>query len=100
MTVQLFIELLAIISVLTGLVVEAEKKIAEELKANYSANLMALITALVIGAVGMTVYYVLTGIPFTVENVICIVLMGFASGLSAMVGYDKIAKGIFEQLNR
>ena len=61
---------------------------------NLSYNLLALIVALIVGGVGCVIYYQLTGIPYTTNNIIYIVLMGFASGLSSMVGYDKIKQMI------
>lgn len=95
MTTTIFLMLLAGFATLSSLVTEAIKKLTTP--DGRSLNLITLITALIVGGVGTLVYYQLNGIPFTVNNVICAVLMGLASGLTAMVGYDKVKEAI-EQL--
>lgn len=96
MTVIMFLMLLSAFSVLTSLIVEGIKKLASD-KANLSYNLIALITALIVGGVGTGIYYQLNGIPFTTNNIIYMVLMGLASGLCAEVGFDKVRQMV-EQL--
>ena len=59
-----------------------------------SYNIIALVVALVIGGVGSAVYYQLNAIPFNLNNIIYLVLMGLASGLCSMVGFDKIKQAI------
>lgn len=93
MTVTMFLILLSAFSVITGLVTEAIKKIVTD-KANLPYNIVALVVALIVGGVGTGVYYQLTGIPFTANNIIYMVLMGFASGLCAEVGFDKVKQAI------
>lgn len=93
MTAPMFLMLLAAFSSISGLITEGIKKLISD-KKNLSYNLLALIVALLVGGVGCVVYYQLTGIPYTTNNIIYIVLMGFASGLSSMVGYDKIKQMI------
>ena len=91
MTVQMFLALLAGFSVLTSLIVEGIKKIAVHCT---TYDVIALITALVVGGGGTLVYYKLTEMPFTANNIIYAVLMGLASALVAMVGYDKVVQAI------
>ena len=93
MTAPMFLMLLAAFSSISGLITEGIKKLISD-KKNLSYNLLALIVALIVGGVGCVIYYQLTGIPYTTNNIIYIVLMGFASGLSSMVGYDKIKQMI------
>lgn len=95
MTVSIFLMLLSAFSVLNGLCTEGVKKIIQD-KANFSYNLIALIVALIIGGIGCIIYYQLSSIPFTTNNIICVVLMGFASALVSMVGYDKIKQCILQ----
>ena len=59
-----------------------------------SYNIIALVVALVIGGAGSAVYYQLNAIPFNLDNIIYLVLMGLASGLCSMVGFDKIKQAI------
>ena len=93
MTTTTFLMLLSAFSVLSGLVTEGIKKLISD-KANMSYNVIALVVALVIGGAGSAVYYQLNAIPFNLDNIIYLVLMGLASGLCSMVGFDKIKQAI------
>ena len=93
MTTTTFLMLLSSFSVLSGLVTEGIKKLISD-KANMSYNIIALVVALVIGGVGSAVYYQLNAIPFNIDNIIYLVLMGLASGLCSMVGFDKIKQAV------
>lgn len=93
MTTTTFLMLLSSFSVLSGLVTEGIKKLISD-KANMSYNIIALVVALVIGGVGSAVYYQLNAIPFNLNNIIYLVLMGLASGLCSMVGFDKIKQAV------
>ena len=53
---------------------------------------------MVVGIVGCGTYYQLKGLPFDVNNIIYMILMGLASGLVAMTSYDKL-KQLIEQLS-
>ena len=93
MSASIFLMLLSLFSVITGLVTEGIKKIAKD-KANLSYNIIALIIALIVGVVGCGVYYQLNDILFTTNNIIYMVLMGLSSGLVSMVGFDKVKQTI------
>lgn len=95
MSTQLFISLLFAFATLTGLIVEAIKKVV---KKELPYNFVAVLIGLVIGSVGTIVYYILNGIPFITNNVICAIIMGFASALCSMVGYDKLKELIAQFL--
>ena len=97
MTITTFLMLLSAFSVLSGLVTEGIKKLIND-KANMSYNIIALVVSLVIGGVGCAIYYQLNTIPFDINNVIYMILMGLASGLCSMVGYDKL-KQCIEQIS-
>ena len=96
MTTTTFLMLLSAFSVLSGLVTEGIKKLISD-KANLSYNIVALVVALVVGGVGCAIYYQLNTIPFDTNNVIYMILMGLASGLCSMIGFDKLKQAI-EQL--
>lgn len=85
-----FIMLLTISSIVTGLVTEVWKK----LTTNFPTNLAALIAGIVIGGGTGVLYLFLNGIAFTVTNIIYLVLLGFASGFAATLGFDKIKQAI------
>ena len=97
MTTTTFLMLLSAFSVLSGLVTEGIKKLISD-KANMSYNIIALIVSVIIGGVGCAIYYQLNAIPFDINNVIYIILMGLASGLCSMVSYDKL-KQCIEQIS-
>lgn len=99
MNTTMFLILLSAFSVFSSLVTEGIKNITTD-KVNLSYNIVALITALVIGGGGTAVYYQLNAVPFTVNNVIYAVLMGLASGLTATIGYDKVKQAIEQIVNK
>lgn len=98
MTTTMFLILLSSFSVISSLVTEGIKKITSD-KVNLSYNIIALVTALIVGGGGAAVYYQLNSIPFTVNNVIYMVLMGLASGLVSMTSYDKVKQTILQLIN-
>ncbi len=97
MNTTTFLILLSVFASLSSLVTEGVKHIAAD-KANLPYNLLALISALIVGSVGTAVYYYLNAIPFTVSNILYMILMGLAGGLASMVGFDKIRQAL-EQVN-
>lgn len=94
MTVTLFISLFTFGSVLCGVITEAIKTAYKNADKPYSANVIALVDALVVGGAGTVAAYMLLGIPWTVNNIICIVLMCIVIWLGAMVGFDKVLQTI------
>ena len=90
MTITLFITMLTIGAGVTSLLTEAIKKAYANAGKEYSANLVALINAVVVGCGGTAVLYMLQAIPWTINNIICMILMGIAVWVASMVGYDKI----------
>lgn len=99
MTTTTFLILLSAFSVISGLTTEAIKKLVND-KANLSYNIVALIVALIVGSVGCAIYYQLNNIMFTLNNVIYMALMGFASGLVSMLGFDKVQQAIQQLTNK
>lgn len=97
MTTTTFLMLLSAFTVLSGLTTEGIKDLISD-KSNMSYNIIALIVSLIVGGVGCAIYYQLNAIPFDVNNVIYMILMGLASGLCSMVSYDKL-KQCIEQIS-
>lgn len=95
MTPQLFLILLAGFSALSSLVMEGIKKSFLSSK-NVSYNVIALIIALIIGTSGTFIYYQLNNIIIDTNNILYAILMGLASGLVSMVGYDKVKQTLDE----
>lgn len=98
MDVTAFLILLSAFSSVSSLVTEGIKNIADN-KSDLPCNIVALITALIIGGAGTAVYYQLNAVPFTINNIIHMVLMGLASGLVSMIGFDKVKQAV-EQIIR
>lgn len=94
MTLTLFLGLLAAFSTITGICTEGIKKLLDENKVSYSSNMLAFVVSCVVGIGGTAVNYVMSGIPFNAPNVICMVLMGLATSMGAMVGYDKVIQTV------
>lgn len=99
MNTTMFLILLSGFSVLSGLVTEGIKNIVTD-KVNLSYNIVALITALIVGGGGTAVYYQLNTISFTTNNIIYMILMGLASGLVSMTSYDKVKQAIEQIVNK
>lgn len=99
MNMTTFLILLSAFSVISSLVTEGIKTMAAD-RANLSYNLITLVSALIVGGVGTAVYYQLNAIPFTTNNIIYMLLMGFTSGLTAMVGFDKVKQAIEQLTNK
>ena len=90
MTITLFITFMTAAAEVSGLLTEAIKKAYQNAGRKYSANVLPLINAAVIGGLGMAALYMLLGIPWTVNNIICLVIMIVAVWIGSMIGYDKI----------
>lgn len=96
MTTYMFLGLLSAFSVVSALVTECIKKIVSD-KKNLPYNIVALVVAIVVGCIGMFLYYKLNNISMTTNDYIYTGLMCFASALCAELGYDKV-KGAIEQI--
>lgn len=99
MNTNMFLILLSAFSVISGLVTQGIKTLATD-KVNLPYNIIALVTALIVGSVGTAIYYQLNTIPFTINNIIYMILMGLASGLASMVGFDKVKQAVYQIVNK
>lgn len=86
MTIELFIYLFTIGSVASSLLTQALKKSFTDI----SNNMLALISAVIVGLIGTCSAYILMGILFDLKNVVCIILMTICVWVGSMVGYDKV----------
>lgn len=98
MSIALFTILVTIFSSISALLTEAVKKAYDNIGKGYSANILALINAVVVGCGGTAVTYLLLGIAFTATNLVCLFLMGIVVWVGSMIGYDKV-KQLLEQLS-
>ena len=94
MTVTLFIIMFSFGSGVCALLTEALKKAFENAQKQLSNNLLALIDAIVVGGIGTAIAYTLMGIEWSVNNIICLVLMVVSIWVGSMIGYDKVIQTI------
>lgn len=94
----LFIALYTVLAgAVASLITEAVKNWYKNENKPYSPNMIALIVSAVSGGLGTSVFYILSDIPWTINNIICIFLMIVAIWITAMVGYDKVRQ-LLDQL--
>jgi len=99
MSITLFITVLTIGGLVTALLTEAIKKMYVNMNKDYSNNVIAFVNAFVVGTGGTAVVYMLMGIPWTVNNVICMVLMTVAVWIASMLGFDKVLQTVQQIAN-
>ena len=90
MSITLFITMFTVGAAAAALLTEAVKKFYANAGKECSPNVVALVDAVVIGAGGTAVVYMLMNIPWTVNNIICLILMTVFVWIGSMIGYDKI----------
>ncbi len=90
MSVETFLTLLLFFSTISGLATEALKKVFEKAP----CNLLAMLTAIAVSILGMAAYMGISGMDITIIKLIWCIIMGLASGLCSMVGYDKVKQAI------
>ena len=94
MTLQIFLKGLLLVSIFTGLVTEAIKRILEEQKKQYYSNTIAGIVAVVIAVLVDIGYTVLNNMAFDVVWAVYLIALIGLSWLCAMVGSDKVIQAL------
>ena len=92
MSTTLFITMFTVGAAASALLTESVKKFYANVGKECSPNVVALVDAVVIGAGGTAVVYMLMNIPWTVNNIICLILMTVCVWIGSMIGYDKVAQ--------
>ena len=90
MSITLFITMFTVGAAAAALLTEAVKKFYANVGKECSPNVVALVDAVVIGAGGTAAIYMLMDIPWTVNNIICLILMAGCVWIGSMIGYDKV----------
>ena len=72
MSITLFITMFTVGAAAAALLTEAVKKFYANASKECSPNIVALVDAVVIGAGGTAVVYMLMNIPWTINNIICL----------------------------
>jgi len=95
MTVNLFITLITILSLVSSLLTEAIKKAFHSTK----PTLLAAIVSVIVGWGGGASAYLLMDIPFETKSIVALVLLAPIIWIGATVGYDKVKEIIKQILN-
>ena len=95
MTIETFLFLLLIFSTANSVIVEAIKRnfLNESFKAY---NSLAVIVGMIIGLVGTPLYIHFQGTINSVDTALLGLLMGVATALCSMMGYDKVKEMILQ----
>ena len=90
MSVSLFIALFVGGGVINILLTQSIKQFYYNRNESASPNLIALVSALVIGGGGTAFAYMLLGVAWTVNNILCMLAMMLFVWMGSMIGYSKI----------
>lgn len=94
MSVSLFISIFVGGGLVNILLTQAIKQFYYNRGSEASPNMIALIDAIVIGGLGTAFVYMLMGIDWTVNNVLCLIAMIVLVWMGSMIGYSKIIQTI------
>ena len=94
MNIETFICLIAIFAAVTSLITEGVKKTLTSLNVKYAANVVVLFVSIIVGGIGMFLFYIWRGYELNINSVIWIILMTITNWLGSMVGYDKVIQTI------
>ena len=94
MSVSLFVSIFVGGGLVTVLLTQAIKQFYYNRHTEASPNVIALINALVVGGGGTAFSYMLLGIDWTVNNILCLIAMIIFVWMGSMIGYSKIIETI------
>lgn len=99
MNVETFLMLLLTVSILTGLVTEGIKKLADEANKTYKPNLLAGAVAVILSVLVSVGYIILTDVQFSEKMIVILIALTLLSWLCSMLGYDKVIQSIMQIKN-
>ena len=100
MTLQVFLTLLMLVSIFTGLFTEGIKNLLKERNKTYHANALAGYVAVVLAILAWAGYTVLFEAVLNAQMVVFLIALILLSWLAAMVGYDKVIQAIAQFKNK
>lgn len=95
MTITIFLSIFTIGSFISSLLTEALKKAFT----NISTNIIALANAIIVGLFGTTFAYIIIGVVWNIQSVVCLLMMIGCVWIGSMVGYDKVLQTIMQIKN-
>lgn len=90
MSVSLFIALFVGGGLINILLTQAIKQFYYNKDQSASPNVIALVNAIVVGGGGTAFAYMLLGVQWTVNNILCLAAMMLFVWMGSMIGYSKI----------
>lgn len=94
MSLEFFLFLLMLTSIMTGLFTEGIKKLLDEAGKSYKSNILAGAVATVLSIAVGAGYIILMGVQINAKMAVILIALVLLSWLSAMVGYDKVMQAI------
>ena len=94
MSISLFVSIFVAGGLATMLLTQSIKQFYYNRGSQASPNVIALINALVVGGLGTAFAYMLLNIPWTVNNILCLIAMIVLVWMGSMLGYSKILETI------
>ena len=90
MSVSLFIAIFVGGGLVNILLTQAIKQFYYNRNESASPNVIAFVNAIVVGGGGTALAYMLMGIPWTLNNILCLAAMMVMVWIGSMIGYSKI----------
>lgn len=94
MSLEIFLLLLLIVSIFTGLFTEGIKKLMDEVNKKYLSNFLAGFVAVVLSVLVDAGYIILTEAQINAKVAVYLIALVRLSWLASMVGYDKVIQAI------
>lgn len=94
MSLEIFLLLLLIVSIFTGLFTEEIKKLLDEVNKKYHSNFLAGFVAVVLSVLVDAGYIILTESQINAKMAVYLIALVLLSWLASMVGYDKVIQAI------
>ena len=90
MNVSLFIAIFVAGGLVNILLTQAIKQFYYNRNESASPNLIALVSAVIVGGGGTAFAYMLLGIEWSINNILCLAAMMLFVWMGSMLGYSKI----------
>ena len=100
MSLEIFLLLLLIVSIFTGLFTEGIKKLMDEVNKKYLSNFLAGFVAVVLSVLVDAGYIILTEAQINAKMAVYLIALVLLSWLASMVGYDKVIQAITQEVQR
>lgn len=94
MSLEFFLFLLMLTSIMTGLFTEGIKKLLDEAGKSYKSNILAGAVATVLSIAVGAGYIILMDAQINDKMAVILIALVLLSWLSAMVGYDKVMQAL------